>query len=199
MYVCHVCCNLDSNWRKSKSINTNEVTSFSVAIRMKQTKMLTFSLRITGASSRNVGKFYQIVNLFVKNLRLFRSILNLILLVALEYRFLQHGRIGSLKWTSNFRFHLTWSLAKSQHAHPKPHPPITHQIFCWSALKQYYNVHYLQGCHNLLTINPKEHTPNPEIVMENTVPYGSRRLKHLNIPNLHMLTNQNWCLKIILG
>ena len=36
-----------------------------------------------------------------------------------------------------------------------------------------------EGCHNLLTINPKEHTPNPEIIMENTVtvPYGSRRLK----------------------
>ena len=131
-----MCC--DSNWRKSTSINTNEVILFSVAICMKQTKMLTFALRITGASSRNVAKFYRTVKLSAENLCLFRSILILILLVALEYRFLQYGRIGSLKWTSNFRFHLTWSLAKSQHAHPKPHPRITHQIFRKSALKQYY-------------------------------------------------------------
>ena len=51
----------------------------------------------------------------------------------------------------------------------------------------------LQGCHNILTINPKEHTPNPDVIMENTVtaPYGSRRLKNPNIPNLHMLMKQN--------
>ena len=48
-----------------------------------------------------------------------------------------------------------------------------------------------QGCHNLLTINPKEQTSNPEIIMENIVPYGSRRLKNPNIPNLHMLMRQN--------
>jgi hypothetical protein len=42
-----------------------------------------------------------------------------------------------------------------------------------------------------LTINPEEHTPNPEVIMENTVPYGSRRLRNPNIPNLHMLMKQN--------
>ena len=87
-YVCHVCCNLDSNWRKSTctSINTNEVTSFSVAICMKLMKSLTFALRITRASSRNVAKLYRTVKLSAENLRLFRSILILILLVvALEY------------------------------------------------------------------------------------------------------------------
>ena len=38
-------------------------------------------------------------------------------------------------------------------------------------------IYNTQGCHNLLTINPTEHTPNPEIIMENTVPYGNKRLK----------------------
>ena len=38
-----------------------------------------------------------------------------------------------------------------------------------------------QSCHNLLMINPRKHTPNPEIFMENTAPYGSRRLKNPNI------------------
>ena len=49
----------------------------------------------------------------------------------------------------------------------------------------------MQGCHNLLTINPKKHTLNPEIIMENTVPYKSRRFKNPNIPNLHMQMKQN--------
>ena len=48
-----------------------------------------------------------------------------------------------------------------------------------------------QGCHNLLTINPKEYTPNPEIITENTVPYGSRRLYNPNIPNLLYAQNPN--------
>jgi hypothetical protein len=48
-----------------------------------------------------------------------------------------------------------------------------------------------------LTINPKEHTQNPEVIMEkyNTVPYimgVEGKKKNPNIPNLHiMLMKQN--------
>ena len=49
-----------------------------------------------------------------------------------------------------------------------------------------------QGCHNLLTLNPKEHTPNTEIIMENTVPNESRRLKNPNLQYYYyMLMKQN--------
>ena len=41
----------------------------------------------------------------------------------------------------------------------------------------------IQGCYNLLTTNPKEYTPYPEIFTDNTV---------IIIPNLHiMLMKQN--------
>ena len=50
-----------------------------------------------------------------------------------------------------------------------------------------YTARAIHGCHNLLTINPKEHTLNPEIIMKNTVPYGP---KNPNILNLHMLMSK---------
>ena len=43
---------------------------------------------------------------------------------------------------------------------------------------------HLQGCHNLLTINPKEHTPNPK----KTLYMYLMGIEGYNIPNLHMLT-----------
>ena len=70
-----------------------------------------------------------------------------------------------------------------------------HERRCSSASCGHVCACVCQGCHNLLTINPKKHTPNPEIIMENTAPYGNRRLKN---PNLHMLMKQNWCSKILI-
>ena len=40
-----------------------------------------------------------------------------------------------------------------------------------------------------------EHTPNPEVIKENIVPYGSRRLKNNNIPNLHYANKAKLMLK----
>ena len=43
----------------------------------------------------------------------------------------------------------------------------------------------MQGCHNHLTINPKERTPNPEIIMETLYLWEQKAKKNPNIPNLH--------------
>ena len=69
------------------------------------------------------------------------------------------------------------------HAHsPSPRCPprlllssLPLQATCHTDTKVSYMYDWLiiQGCHNFLIINPKKYTPNPEIIMENTVPYGS--------------------------
>ena len=74
---------LKLNYKRSNTrYKSYEVTSFSVAICMKQMKILCgqlncsekLALRMTRASSRNVGKFYRTVKLSAKNLCLFHEV-----------------------------------------------------------------------------------------------------------------------------
>ena len=82
------------------------MTSFSVAIGMKQTKILCGQLNCwvklayvstrTERPSRNVGKFYRTVKLSAKNLRLFHvGVLTKIWRLSIE---LQNGMVGSQPW-----------------------------------------------------------------------------------------------------
>ena len=57
------------------------------------------------------------------------------------------------------------------------------KLFCAKEKFEWETVYMqsrIQGYH-------KKYTPDPEIIMENTAPYGSRRL---NIPNLHDYANE---------